>query len=82
VRGPSSLAARLMTAQVLVIGTGAVTLVVAAILVAPPLFSEHLAHTGENSPAVQRHAEEAFASSFAISLSVAMVAALTAASLV
>lgn len=81
-RRPSSLAARLMLAQLLVIATGALTLVVAAVLVAPVLFSEHLARTGEDSPMVQQHAEEAFASSFAISLAVAMVAALTAAGLV
>ncbi len=81
-RRPSSLAARLMVAQLLVIATGALTLVVAAVLVAPTLFSEHLARTGEDSPMVQQHAEEAFASSFAISLALAMVAALTAAGLV
>jgi len=81
-RRPSSLAARLMVAQLLVIATGAVTLVVAAVLVAPALFSEHLARTGEDSPQVQQHAEEAFASSFAISLALATVAALSAAGLV
>jgi signal transduction histidine kinase len=71
-----------MIAQVLVIATGAITLVVAAALVAPGLFSEHLARTGENSPQVRLHAEEAFASSFALSLTLAMVAALTVAGLV
>ena len=81
-RPPSGLAARLMVAQLLVIATGALTLVVAAVLVAPALFSEHLARTGEDSPMVQQHAEEAFASSFAISLTLATVAALTAAGLV
>ena len=81
-RRPSSLAARLMVAQLLVIATGALTLVVAAVLVAPALFSEHLARTGEDSPMVQQHAEEAFASSFAIALTLAVVAALTAAGLV
>jgi two-component system, OmpR family, sensor histidine kinase BaeS len=78
----SGLAARLMTAQVLVIGVGALTLVVAAALVAPSLFNEHLARTGEDSPMVRHHAAQAFASSFAISLGVALVAALTAAGLV
>lgn len=81
-RQPSGLAARLMVAQLLVIGTGALTLIVAAALLAPVLFSEHLAQTGEDSPEVRQHAEEAFASSFAISLALAMVAALTAAGLV
>lgn len=78
----TGLAARLMTAQVLVIGVGALTLVVAAALVAPSLFNEHLARTGEDSPMVREHAAQAFASSFAISLALAMVAALSAAGLV
>jgi signal transduction histidine kinase len=71
-----------MAAQLLVITTGALTLIVASVLVAPALFSEHLTRTGEDSPEVQQHAEQAFASSFAISLAVAMVASLTAAGLV
>ena len=79
---PSGLAARLMVAQLLVIATGALTLVAADAVVAPALFSEHLARTGADSPLVRQHAEEAFASSFAISLALAMVAALTAAGLV
>ncbi|HEX2705048.1 MAG TPA: HAMP domain-containing protein, partial [Candidatus Lustribacter sp.] len=81
-RQPTGLAARLALAQLLVIATGALTLVVAAALVAPALFSEHLARTGEDSPVVRQHAEEAFASSFAISLALATVAALTASGLV
>jgi two-component system sensor histidine kinase BaeS len=79
---PRGLASRLMAAQLLVITTGALTLIVASVLVAPALFSEHLTRTGEDSPEVQQHAEQAFASSFAISLAVAMVASLTAAGLV
>ncbi len=79
---PSGLATRLMLAQLLVIATGALTLVVAAVLIAPTLFAEHLARTGEDAPEVRLHAERAFASSFAISLTLATVAALTAAGLV
>lgn len=79
---PRGLASRLMAAQLLVIATGALTLVVAALLIAPALFAEHLTRTGEESPQVQQHAEEAFASSFAVSLAVALVASLTAAGLV
>jgi signal transduction histidine kinase len=71
-----------MTAQVMVIGIGALTLVATAIVVAPMLFSTHLARTGEDSPEVQLHAEEAFASSFAISLLLATLASLVAAGLV
>jgi two-component system sensor histidine kinase BaeS len=73
------LATRLMVAQTIVIITGAVTLLVTAFLVAPGLFHEHLTHVGVDSPAVQAHAEEAFATSFAISVSVAALAALVAA---
>ena len=81
-RRQTGLAARLMTAQILVIGIGGLTLVVSALLIAPPWFSEHLARSGETSPEVLAHAEEAFASSFGVALSVAMVASLTAAGLV
>ena len=81
-RRPSGLAGRLMTAQVLVIGIGVLTFILAAVLVAPGLFSEHLARTGEDSPEVQHHAEQAFASSFAISLLLATLASLVAAGLV
>lgn len=78
----TGLAARLMTAQILVIGVGGLTLVVASALVAPALFSEHLARSGEDTPAVRLHAERAFVSSFSISLAIALVASLTAAGLV
>ncbi len=81
-RRPTGLAGRLMIAQVLVIGIGALTLIVTAVVVAPELFSEHLARTGEDSPEVQHHAEQAFASSFAISLLLATLASLFAAGLV
>jgi two-component system sensor histidine kinase BaeS len=76
------LATRLMVAQTIVVATGGLTLVVTASLVAPGLFHEHLTHVGVDSPAVQAHAEEAFATSFAISVSVAAVAALLAAGVV
>jgi signal transduction histidine kinase len=73
------LATRLMQAQVLVVGVGAVTLIAAAALVAPPLFHEHLIDAGVNDPEVQFHAEEAFASSFAIAVVLATATALVAA---
>lgn len=78
---PAGLAPRLMAAQLVVITVAGVTLVVAAAVVAPALFSDHLARTGEESSEVQEHAEAAFASSFAISLTIALVAALSAAAL-
>ena len=76
------LAARLMSAQILVIAVGSLTLAGTAALVAPDLFRRHLARTGESSAAVRRHAEEAFASSFAVSLTVAALAALLAAGII
>lgn len=71
-----------MLAQGLVIGVGALTLIVSAFLVAPTLFHDHLARTGESSPMVLDHAEQAFTSSFVIALSVAAVTSLVAAGLV
>lgn len=76
------LATRMMVAQALVVGTGAVTLVATAVVVAPGLYHQHLTDAGVTSPEVQLHAEEAFASSFAISVAVATSASLIAAGLV
>lgn len=76
------LAVRLMTAMALVIAVGGITLLVTVNLVAPGLFHEHLSHFGIMSPDVTTHAEEAFASSFAIAITVAMAASLVAAGVV
>ncbi|MDP1877479.1 MAG: HAMP domain-containing sensor histidine kinase [Actinomycetota bacterium] len=73
------LATRLMVAQAIVVSVGAVTMVIAAALVAPVLFHDHLVHAGVTEPGVQLHAEEAFASSFAISVAVATLTSLAAA---
>jgi signal transduction histidine kinase len=73
------LVTRLMTAQVVVIAVGALALIAAAVLVAPSLFHYHLAQTGETDPLVQHHAEEAFATSFAIALLIATSLSLLAA---
>lgn len=76
------LVTRLMTAQVVVIAVGGLALIASAILVAPGLFHYHLAQTGETDPLVQHHAEEAFATSFAIALLIATVLSLVAAGVV
>lgn len=76
------LATRLMTAQALVIAVGAITLLVTAAVVAPGLFHSHLGEIGGDSPTVAHHAEEAFASSFAVAISVATAVSLIAAGLV
>lgn len=70
------LAVRLMQAQALVIGVGGLTLIGAAVMVAPQLFHIHLIDSGVGDLEAQVHAEEAFASSFAISVAVAAIAAL------
>nr|MCU0271551.1 ATP-binding protein [Acidimicrobiales bacterium] len=80
-RQPPRLAARLASAHALVLGVGGLTLVLTAFVVAPALFREHLARTGETDPMVTEHAEEAFATSFAIALGVGTVASLLAAGL-
>lgn len=79
-RRAPGLAPRLLAAQVLVALTGALTAWVVAVLVGPPLFHQHLqranaSHVGDQT----MHAEEAFASATAISLSAALVAAIIAA---
>jgi signal transduction histidine kinase len=71
-----------MTAMALVIAVGGLTLLATVNLVAPGLFHDHLSHFGTMSPEVTAHAEEAFASSFAIAITVAMVTSLLAAGLV
>ena len=71
-----------MTAQVLVIAVGVVSLVVTAVLVAPGLFREHLARSGAISADVQHHAEQAFATAFLVALTFATAASLVAAGLV
>ena len=76
------LAVRLMTAMALVIVVGGLTLLVTVNLVAPGLFHDHLSHFGMMAPDVTAHAEQAFASSFAIAITVAMAASLLAAGLV
>ncbi len=71
-----------MVAQAIVVGLGAITLVVTAVVVAPSLFHEHLTSAGVESTEVMTHAEEAFASSFLISVAVATVVSLIAAGVV
>lgn len=76
---PVGLAPRLLGAQLLVILAAGVALVMALVLIAPGLFAEHLQRTGADTPEVQRHAQEAFASSMSIALTLsALVAVLTA----
>jgi signal transduction histidine kinase len=73
------LATRLMGAQMIVILVGGITLLVALSLIAPGLFAMHLERTGEDTPGVQQHAQQAFTSSMAIALGLAGITAITAA---
>ena len=81
-RMPQGLVTRLLIAQLAVVGVAGLALIATAAIVGPRLFTEHLRHTGESSPLVISHAEEAFASSFAIALAVSLLMALITAGLV
>ncbi len=78
-RQRTSLARRLMTVQVLVIGLGIATLIVTAGLLTPRLFSQHLYAAGETDRAVQSHAMQALSSSLAIGVLLAVVVSVSAA---
>ena len=78
-RQRTSLARRLMTVQVLVIGLGIATLIVTAGLLTPRLFSQHLYEAGETDRAVQSHAMQALSSSLASGVLLAVVVSVSAA---
>lgn len=81
-RPRSSLAAKLLAAQLLVVVTGSVTLGAVAVLLAPGLFDTHVREAlGLVPPDVERHLDEAFWSAFSVSLLVAVAAATTTAGL-
>ncbi|MDO8732600.1 MAG: HAMP domain-containing sensor histidine kinase [Actinomycetota bacterium] len=72
-------ATRMMLVQTAVVGVGALTLIATAWIAAPILFHQHLSHLGMVSADVQLHAEEAFAYSLVISVTVATVVSMAAA---
>jgi len=72
-----SLAVRLLTAQALVVLAGGVTLAVVTAAVGPAIFHSHLAQATHGvDPATSRHVEQAYASANALSLGLALLAAL------
>ena len=75
------LALRLLAAQLLIVATGVVTAALVAILAGPPVFRAHLARTTDDaSPGMAAtHAEQAFRTAGALSLTVTLVAALAVA---
>lgn len=79
-RRGAGLAGRLLVAQALVLLTGALTAWLIASTVGPSVFHQHLSRANVGStPAQVLHTEEAFQSASAISLSLALLAALVAA---
>ena len=73
-------ASRLMVAQALVLGAGALTTWIVASAIGPELFRDHLARAGDtHSKEETLHIEEAFGSALLISVGVALVAAVAAA---
>lgn len=76
---PRSLAARLFTAQLLVIAITFAALLITVVLIAPGLFLHHLRMTGEDSPVVQSHAQQAFETSVGLALLAAAAVAIVAA---
>ncbi|HEX7463190.1 MAG TPA: ATP-binding protein [Dermatophilaceae bacterium] len=79
-RRGAGLAGRLLLAQVLVLMAGALTAWLVATIVGPSVFHAHLARSNVGSTSAQiLHTERAFRSASAISLSLALLAALVAA---
>ena len=76
-----SLARRMLTTQMQVTTLAGLTLLASVLLIAPNLFADHLAATGETDPLVQAHAEEAFWKAGAIALGLALTVALLASAL-
>jgi signal transduction histidine kinase len=76
----AGLSTRLLAAQVLVVLAAQITAWVVASLVGPPLFHQHLDRAGVRAePETLAHVEEAFRSANALSLTVALLAAVGAA---
>lgn len=79
----AGLAGRLLAAQLLVIGAGAVTFALVALAAGPPLFRTHIRRAlGTVSPTVARHLDDAFATATGISIGVGAAAALLTAAAV
>jgi two-component system, OmpR family, sensor histidine kinase BaeS len=73
-RRRDSLAARLLVAQTIVLLTGTVTAWLIALAVGPTLFHRHFAQANVGTtPALNHHAEQAYQSANAISLSLALL---------
>ena len=79
-RARGRFAARLLVAQALVLGAGALTTWLVASVLGPNIFRDHLEQAGvAHTAAETRHVEEAFASALLISIALALVASVLAA---
>ena len=79
-RGPVGFAGRLLAAQALVLVAGALTTWIVASAVGPGIFHDHLVEAGVPHTAAETdHVEMAFRSALLVSLSVALLAAVSAA---
>jgi two-component system sensor histidine kinase BaeS len=76
------LATKLLIAQLVILGVGALTLSITAYLVAPGLFSHHLAQLGDNSAILRIHTHAAFTSAISRALVFAGIASLIATTLI
>ena len=78
------LGGRLFTAMGLVVAAGAGTLLVVALLIAPPIFVTHLSRAGipELTPSVQTHVERAFTQATLLALGIGTLVAVAAAGLI
>ena len=76
------LAPRLLAATTAVVLVAAATAWVVAAAIGPGIFHDHLLHSGTSDPAALVHAEEAFRTASAISLAVALVAAVATSAVV
>ena len=77
------LAARLLAAQLLAIGAGAVTFALAALAAGPPLFRTHVREAlGTVTPGLSRHLDDAFAASAGLAIGIGTAAALLTAAAV
>ena len=82
--GRLGLGGRLFTAMGLVVAAGAGTLLVVALLIAPPIFVTHLRRAGipELTPGVQTHVERAFTEATLLALGIGTLVAVSAAGLI
>lgn len=76
---PGSLATRLLVAQVAVSLAMALTMVIVAGVVGPPLFEAHMYEAGHVTPDVLLHSEEAFNAAGLLSLGIGLLIATTGA---